>query len=468
MSILNYNSEVEILLVQPEYGEEVKKRIFQPGLEFPYNLTCLSSYIEKEGIRNEIFDWRIHENPTERFIEVLKKLKPQVVGITSVTSGMKNAAKIAKIVKETDKNITTIIGGCHASALPEETLNNYPDFDYLVHGEGEIALTNLMKALNQPQERIQDLKGIAFRKKGNIKVNPREDLIHDLDIIPLPARHKIDIYRYAPNPGTRNYLRLPSTGFSIGRGCPYNCQFCYKGVWGKSVRFRSIDNVISEIEECISKYQIHDFRFYDDVLTFPKWDISGFCNKIIENNIDISWSCWSRVNDVNYEKLILLKKAGCYNIKYGIEFGTEKALKLSKKGIKLEQSREAIEMTKEVGIECKGSFVFGIPGETIEDCKKTIEFALSIAPDFATFYAYDSIPGSKFYQLEMAGTAEQALSTNITKVLVSEAYKRFYLRPTFILQRIKNVFVHPKREIKALFDGMKMMLVFFLRKGGVI
>jgi len=466
VSILECNAEIEALLVQPEYGEEVKERIFQPGLEFPYNLTCLSSYLEREGIDNEIFDWRIYKRPRDLFVDLLKRLKPRIVGITSVTSGINNAEKIARIIKEADKNIITLIGGSHASALPEETLINCQDFDYLVHGEGEVVFTNLVKAARINCKEIKGIKGVALRENGEIKVNTREELIANMDELPFPARHKIEIDRYAPNPGTRNYMRLPSTGFSVGRGCPYNCQFCYKGVWGKSIRFRSYDHVISEIKQCIERYGIHDFRFYDDVLTFPKWNVKGFCKKIIENDITISWSCWSRVRDVNYETLVLMKKAGCYHIKYGIEFGTDKALRLSKKGAKLEHSREAIKMTKEVGIECKGSFIFGIPGEIIEDCKKTIEFALELSPDFATFYSYDNIPGSQFYEQEKKGLLKgQVLPQEITERLVSEAYKRFYLRLTFILQRIKNVFRNPKREIRANLEGMRMMFIFYLKKG---
>ena len=460
------NSHIEILLVQPAYGTEVEKRIFQPGIELPYNLTCLSGYLEKEGISSDIFDWRLHNNPVDVYVDKLNQLKPQIVGITSVTSGIENAARIAKITKQVNNNILTIIGGCHASALPQETLTKCTNFDYLVHGEGEIVLTNFVRAIHSNENDVENLKGLAFRKVNDIIVNPRENQILDLNQLPLPARDKIDLYRYVPKSATRNYRRLPTTGLSVSRGCPYNCLFCYKGVWGKSIRFRSREHVIAEIEHCIREYGIYDFRFYDDVLTYPKWDTIGFCDEIINKKLDITWSCWSRVNDVNYDLLAKMKKAGCYHIKYGIEFGTEKALKLSKKGSTLEQARRAIKLTKEVGIECKGSFICGIPGETFEDCEKTIEFALEISPDFATFYPYDCIPGSKFYEQINNGTTNgPLLSKDVTKKLASQAYKRFYFRFTFVFQRLKAMIASPKREIVALLSGLKMMTIFFTRKG---
>lgn len=464
MNAMNFQSKIEVILIQPEYGEEVKNRIFQPGLEIPFGLLCLAAYLEREGISNEVFDWRIYDRPKESLYKMLKGLRPLIVGLTAVTSGIENAARVAKIVKGFDRRITTVIGGCHASALPEETLLYYQDFDYLIHGEGEVALANLTRSI-QKNGSPKELKGIAYREGGRVRINPREELISNLDELPFPARHKIDINRYVPNLATRNYMRLPSTGISTARGCPYGCLFCYKGVWGKSVRFRSVNSVISEIEECIIKYGIHDFRFYDDALTFPGWDLKGFCHKIIERGIDISWNLWSRVNDVDYDTLKLMKKAGCYHIKYGIEFGTEKALRLSKKGASLEQAREAVRLTKKAGIECKGSFIFGIPGETANDCKETLRFALEISPDFATFYAYDCIPGSPFYEMAKKGEAMKELPQRVAKQWSVKAYKAFYLRPAFILQRIKALLRTPQREFRSILDGVKMMFRFFLRGG---
>jgi radical SAM superfamily enzyme YgiQ (UPF0313 family) len=468
MSILHCDNEIEVLLTQPDYGEETKKRAFQPGLEFPYNLTCLSSYLEREGVSNELFDWRVYDEPDKLLHELLGKLKPRVVGLTSWTCAIGNTAHVARVVKEFDSNILTVVGGPHASALPQQTLIDYEDIDYLVHGEGELVFSNFVKAARENPEEIQQLKGVAYRQDGEIRMNPREDPIEDMDGLPFPARHKIDIYRYSPNPGTRNYMRLPTTGLSAGRGCPYSCAFCYKGVWGRSVRFRSVENVVAEIKECSKKYEIHDFRFYDDVLTFPKWDIKGFCQQVIDQDLDISWSCWSRINDVNPENLQLMKQAGCYHLKYGIEFGTEKALKHAKKGITLEKTRRAINLTKEIGIECKGSFIFGAPGETEEDCRDTQNWALELSPDFATFYAFDLIPGSPYYlQMEQGLLKDEMLPREVTEGLVADAYRSFYARPGFVWGRIKAFWRSPGREIPALLNGVKMMFTYYLRRSKV-
>ena len=160
-------------------------------------------------------------------------------------------------------------------------------------------------------------------------------------------------------------MSLPSTGIMASRGCPYKCRYCSKGVWGDLVRFRTVENVLAEIEHCINSYGIHDFRFFDDNLTLPQWDLKRFCSLLLERDLKITWNCYSRVNNVNRETLHLMKEAGCYHIKYGIEFGTKKALELSSKGTTLDQARRAVSLTKQVGIECKGNFILGIPGEEL-------------------------------------------------------------------------------------------------------
>lgn len=460
------NNDPYILLVHPLYGNETNNRIFHPGIEIPISLAYLSSYLEQHGIPNDILDLRIERDPEKALRKYIKTRKPLAVGLTASTANIQNAAETAGQIKNINSDISTIIGGWHASALPEETLKNYRQFDYLVHGEGEIALLNLANCLSHGQK-PDDIKSVAFRVNGSLQVNPREKLISNLDEIPFPAIHKVSIDQYRPAAATRNYLKLPSTGISVGRGCPYACLFCYKGVWGNGVRFRSPENVIEEIEVYIKKYGIKDFRFYDDTITFPKWDLKHFCEEIIRRKLNISWNCWSRVNDVDEEKLRLMKMAGCYHIKFGIEFGTEKALKLARKAATLDQARTALALCKKVGIECKGSFIFGIPGETEADCIETLKFALKVSPHFATFYPFDPIPGSPFYRKIASGQIDpkhDMIDRSVAEKIANQAYRSFYFRFRFVLQRLKSLLLHPKREAVMLGSGMKMLACYGLRK----
>jgi radical SAM superfamily enzyme YgiQ (UPF0313 family) len=437
--------------------------VFQPGVELPISLGYLAAYLEANACACDILDLRLQAAPETALKEQLESTRYLAIGITASTAGLEMAARTANQVKALAPATKTVIGGWHASALPEATLRMFPQFDYGVHGEGELAFTRLVQLLDGGGD-LATVRGLVYRSNGDVIVNPREELISNLDQLPFPSRDKFPVTQYQPTPATRNCLRLPSTGILVGRGCPYNCRFCYKGVWGKSVRFRSPQNVLEEVQFCIDRYGIHDFRFYDDAMTFPAWDLETFCREVIKRGIRISWNCWSRVNNVSEEKLRLMKEAGCYHIKYGIEFGTERVLRLARKGATLAQAREAVRLARKVGIESKGSFIFGIPGETLEECRQTIAFALSNAPDFATFYAFDPIPGSPFHEAIRKGEINpdrDMLPREVTTRLADQAYRRFYLRAGFILRRLAAFFRAPSRELRAVISGGLMLIAYW-------
>ncbi len=459
MSSTRWNRTFDVLLVQPAQGEFVRGRIFEPGVEIPLNLTCLAAYLEQaHRIRTEILDLRLHEDPRAVLRDVMETYRFSVVGISAHSSEIENGGKVAHYIKEHRPEIPVVVGGHHASAVPRETLSEYPAFDYLIQGEGERSFAAFVQAYLAGED-LDTLRGLAYRSEEGIRVNPHEELIDDLDQLPLTAREKIDMGRYQPKPATGNFLRLPSTGIMASRGCPFACAYCSKGVWHRSLRFRSPENVVREIESCIERYRTYDFRFYDDALTSPSWDLSLFCSLLLNNRIRISWNCYSRVDQVDEEKLRLMKEAGCYHIKYGVEFGTDKALRLSRKNTTLEQARRAVEITKKAGIECKASFIFGIPGETEEDCEDTLAFALELSPDLASFYPFDLFPGSLFHrtaQKDSGKHARETLPREVTERITRKAYYRFYCRPRYVWQRGKKILRHPKRELLVLADGLRL------------
>lgn len=456
--------KTDVLFVQPNQGEFVKKRIFQPGVEVPLNIACLASYLEREGINNQILDMRLYPDPYPILEKMLTEAKPSIIGIGSFTSEINNAKKVAKMAKKINPKVLTIIGGHHASAMPKDLLKESIDFDLLVYGEGEITLLEIIKNL-KPGMDFSKVDGIAYRNGDEIILTKPRKTIDCLDDLPFPARDKLNLSFYTPSPGTGNYMTLPTTGIMASRGCPYKCSYCCKDVWGNTIRFRSPENVLSEIEHCIGKYGIHDFRFYDDVLTYPQWDLNSFCEQIISRKLNITWNCYSRVHLINEEKLRLMKASGCYHIKYGIEFGTEKALKLTKKGAgaTLRQAKQTVELTKKVGIECKGNFMLGIPGENIQDCKKTISFAIELSPDLATFYPFDFFPGSEFFRRKLQGdkSMDDILPRKVTQELSNRAYVSFYFRTGYIIQRLKRMVKNPKREFRLVQNGLSMILQFF-------
>lgn len=459
---------MRILLIRPPVKYIMNQKPVS-GYNADLGLLYLAAYLESHGKEVEILDLLISKDPWKLLKEKLNHISPDLVGITSYTPQIKEAHLCATIVKE---NICspTVIGGIHASCLPHSTLLNYPMFDFLVFGEGEITLLELVECLENNLE-YQAIKGLAFRQNGEIIVNPERPPIDDLDKIPFPARNKIPIEKYVPPVG--NYYTLPSTTILSSRGCPFRCNFCSRGGtrYRYKLRQRNIPNVIAEIKECIERYNIRDFRFVDDVLTIPRRRIVDLCESIIENKLHIKWSCFSRVDGVDRELLKLMRRAGCYNINYGVEVGSERVLRSIKKDTTLEQACYAIKLTKETGIETKASFMIGIPGETVDEIRMTLDFAIELSPDFAFFGIFWPIPGSELFDKalgnnellkkdfsKLADTSSPnikgQIEVNILNELLTLCYRKFYFRLGYIIQRINRLIRNPTfHEIKTLLAG---------------
>ena len=445
-----------VLLIQPPQGEFVRQRIFQPGVEVPLNLLCLAGFLERAGIPCSLLDLRVEADPDQALREAASGIRPILAGISSLTSELDNAQRAATLVKEISPGTATIVGGHHFSSLPEAALADHGDFDFAVRGEGERPLAGLARALRDGRDPA-GIPGLTRRRNGRVEASPPGPLIPDLDDLPFPDRRRVRLDRYVPSPATGNYLRLPTTGIIAGRGCPFNCAYCSKGVWGTSVRYRSPENVIAEIESCIGDFGVRDFRFFDDSLASARFDLERFCRLILERGLDISWNCYSRAGDVRGDLLDLMKRAGCYHIKYGIEFGTESSLRRTRKRSTLDEARTAVALTKKAGMEAKASFIFGIPGETEADCEQTLAFAIELSPDLASFYPFDLFPGSRFFEMHRDGDAPPALAREATERLTRQAYKRFYFRPAYVMQRLRRIGRAPVREARLLAQGLKFM-----------
>ena len=448
-----------ILLVQPPQGDFVRRRIFNPGVEIPLHLGYMAAVLERNAIPSMILDLRLHERPFDKLGWTVRQFRPGVVGLSAYTSEIGNAGRAAALVKEIDPEVLVVLGGHHASAVPEDTLARYGEIDCLVRGEGELTLVELMGRWKEGRG-FDDVAGLVTRTDTGARLHAQRPLIADLDDLPMPARHRMELARYAPHPATGNAFRLPTTGIMASRGCPFHCRYCSKGVWGNTLRVRSVEGILQEIERCRTDFGITDLRFFDDGLTMPKMPLDKLCGAMIRYDRGLTWNCYSCVGDVTEARLRLMKRAGCYHVKYGIEFGTDKALRLTGKGSTLAQARAAVAMTKQVGIECKASFILGIPGETMADCEQTLRFAIELSPDLAAFYPFDLFPGSRFHQiLHGKGKADntELIPRGELENLASRAYMEFYLRPAFMLQRGERLARHPLRDGRILAAGGRLV-----------
>jgi anaerobic magnesium-protoporphyrin IX monomethyl ester cyclase len=333
--------------------------------------------------------------------EQLKKrislVNPEIVGITSDSFSFSSAVEIANVVKEIDKNIITVIGGPHANVFPDAPLK-HDSIDISVYGEGELTTIELWDKIEKG-ESLKDVKGIGYKNNDKIIINQSRELIKNLDELPFPARHLFPMESYERKEKQYFGNIEPIDWMTTSRGCVFNCTFCDNREIFGNYRSRSPENVVDEIELLLSEYDIKGVYFREALFTLNKKRVLGICNELKERGLDIVWACDSRIDTIDKEMLLSIKDAGCRTVWFGIESGTQEILDYIQKGITIPQIKEVVKLSKECGMRVGGTFMIGIPGETIDQMHKTIEFVCELRPylDFVGYSPYLGIPKSQLY-----------------------------------------------------------------------
>jgi radical SAM superfamily enzyme YgiQ (UPF0313 family) len=432
----------------------------------------VAAYLEKYTSHQvKILDCLIEKLDYEQLKTRLMEEKPDLVGITALTFNLIDVLQTAKTAKEINSNIKIVLGGAHVNIYPKETIN-FPEVDFLVLGEGEKPMKDLVDNLNQIKN-LYNVKGLIFRD-GNkiINTGPRE-LIQDLDSLPFPARNLIPYKKYFSALSKVG----PVTTMFTSRGCPYRCLFCNRAHLGKIFRARSAKNVVDEMEEC-QKMGIKEIFIYDDTFTVDKQRVLDVCAEIKKRNLKINWDIRARVDTVDEETLKAMKETGCQRIHYGVEAGTQKILNVLRKGITLKQVEKAFRLTKKIGIQALAFFMLGSPQETKEDVFQTIKFAKKLKPDFVIFSVTTPYPLTDLYSLglkekilsydywqEFAQNPkpdfvppiwEKELSREELFSLSKKAYRSFYRRPAYVVKSFFQLF--QLRSFKELMTKVKAAL----------
>lgn len=399
---------MKILLINPPWQFLYGK--FKPAAKVgvnmpPLGLIYISGYARENGYKEiKIIDTEV----SGYSIEMVKEYNPDVIGISSVSPNFQAACNIADEIKK-HLSVPVILGGVHVTVAPKESMEKCLSFDYAVIGEGEITFKELLDAIknNTP---VNDIKGIVYRENNSIFQTAPRELVKDLDILPFPARKLIEYTKYnfsVPKSGI-----APLTLMVTSRGCPYDCIFCAsKTIWGRNTRFRSADNVIAEIKE-IAALGIKYIAFSDDTFTLKRDRVIDICNKLIKENLGITWQMMTRANLFDEELLILMKKAGLVRMSIGIESGDPEILRKIKKGVTLEEIEKAYKIAKKVGIETRGSIMIGHPFETKESMMKTLKFARNLSECMQMYINISTpFPGTELYEMAKTGTGGLNLIT---------------------------------------------------------
>jgi len=362
----NKNIRLElIILPNPYLGDDMRN--------LPLGLLYLAAVTEKEGYSVKITDLRSHS--PEKFNEFIGNA--EIYGITAATPDYPLAKKIAEIINTRNPKSWIILGGVHATAVPEKIDTV---FNKIVIGEGEIALIKILKDYEQGNNNQRIYVG---------------ESVKNLDDIPFPARHLLS-FKSVFNENALFKGAGPTAAIITSRGCPNNCSFCASNImWHRQVRFRSPDNVIAEMKDVIKKYGVKNFRIMDDTFTLNKPRLKEMCEKI--KHLDIRWRIETRVDYVDQEILRWLKEAGCEELAFGIESPNQEVLDRAIKGINLEQAKKMIRISHESGLATRLFFIIGLPGEKPDFADRFIKFIEETNPDAVDLSTFVPYPGSDIY-----------------------------------------------------------------------
>jgi len=368
----------------------------------PIGILHLASMAREYGYEVKLLDAHAEGMNMEQIVETIEAFQTDVVCLTAMTIMIDAAAEIAKAIKAKKPDIVTIIGGVHVTAEPTRTLEEYPQFDFGVVGEGEVVLLDFLDKLAKLED-LSSVKSLIWRNhsKGEITVNSRRDFYKDLDDFPFPAfdlvgdklfsHYRLSVF------GTKHFK---SIGLVTSRGCSGLCTFCDLGVVGRGYRIMTAPYLISHLKELSERYDVNDLLFYDDMFTGNKKRLLDFCEAMIEAGTPFTWSCCSRVDFVSYlDVLETMKKAGCHTIEFGVESGCQRILDSMRKNVTKEKIHHVIDMATKAGIITKANFILGHLGETHDSIMETIEFARSLNVTYVQHTHLVPLPGSETYEL---------------------------------------------------------------------
>ncbi|MBU4332075.1 B12-binding domain-containing radical SAM protein [Patescibacteria group bacterium] len=464
------------LLVNPPYSEKIYQSKKAPSVQPPIGLAYLAAFLEQEGEKVGILDANAEQLSVEETARRICDSGAKFIGFGAVTPIIPIVYRIAGLVRK-DSDAVIFVGGPHVTFMDDVTLNDCQAIDYIVRGEGELVINNLIRTVKVNGD-ISRVRGITYRKGDSIVKNEPEKLITDINTLPFPARHLLPLDLYRPSPlfdrgyKGKSYARIMTT-----RGCPTRCIFCVSPhFWGR-VRIRSAENVFAEIKHLYDIYDVRHIDFLDDTLTLAPSRMEKICDLMIEHSYKINWTCYSRVDTLSEALVKKMKMAGCSVIQLGVESGNQKIIKRIKKNIRLEDVERVARIVRKNNIKLMADFMIGLPGETEETVIQTIDFAKKIKPNIAAFCITTPLPGTELYwELRREGKIKpgyiwgnmglhygsnystEYLSSGRLSELYHLAHKKFYLRFKFFGQSFVWLLKNPY-DIKNYFYLAKDLLL---------
>jgi radical SAM superfamily enzyme YgiQ (UPF0313 family) len=356
---------------------------------FPMTQLLLASFLEHKGFKADIYQELPYS--VSKILAFIKKNKTTAVGMTCDCSNLQSCTVVAGLIKKVNKDIHVILGGVHATIYHRDILENFPQIDIVVRGEGEEVLAEVMANLNALNTRI---KGITFRKNGVVTSAADRSSVLDCDQLPYLSYHLL---------GTNIAKDFDSIDkwwpVHTGRGCCYNCSYCSSGCfWKHCYRVKSIERIMEEICRCQKEYGVRGFFFDELTFSVDRKRVLLLCAEILRMKLNIEWCCDTRVDCVDKELLKAMWEAGCRRIVFGVESFSNRILKLMNKNYDATQALEKINYAQGLGIDIKCQIILGFPGETDSSLKETLSHIHQLRKGvFCSLQLFHLYSGSDIY-----------------------------------------------------------------------
>lgn len=463
----------DVLFVYPPNKLGVKPKFGFP----PLGVLYLASFLEKKGVKVKVIDCEVKGHSLDKILGIVKQESPSILCLSIMTNQVISCLKIVEAAKK-ENDINVVVGGPHISSTLGEILEFTDAIDFLVYQEGENTLYELYSSLRK-NGAISEVKGIIYKKNGEVVVTPPRDKIESLDELPFPNLELLDISEY-----DSSYAKsLPLTSMMCSRGCPFNCNFCDQyATHGKKLRLRSAKNVVDEIERNYRDLGIRQIMFKDSTFTLNKKWVKELCDEISNRGLKLNWTCNTRVDCFDEEIIKCLKSAGCYMVNFGIESASQDVLNNINKRINLQQVVEAVNLCKKHKVQVVGYFMIGNPGDTKKTVLKTIKFAKSLDFDLVSFGVTVAYPNTELFNWavqhnvlsdklwymkdssrDVVGARSILGNLNLEGFpleeqikMLKKANRSFYLRPKYIFRKLLSV-GNPS-ELKRLIKSAKEIL----------
>ncbi len=392
-----------------------QKRSWLPPVP-PLGLLYVAGALEASGRRVAVVDAAAEQLDDAAFRARVKALGAPVVGLSGMTPMRGRISRTAALVRDLTDRV--VLGGVHATRFSDTALDEFPDVDALVVGEGEGPAPALLDWWGGGESGAPP-PGVRVRGRPFVEASPPKDL----DALPRPARHLVPTEAY----GYLFQTRGPITTFISSRGCPFRCTFCDKTISGSPWRARSADDVVDELEDVVGRHGVRYACIFDDNFTLRRSRVEAICEELIRRRVDLHWKCEARVDGVTLDLCRLMKRAGCRTIAFGIESGNQESLDFLRKDQDLGKMRGAIAAARSAGIETVGYVLVGIPGETPRTTLRTLDFAVQTEMDFIQFSTLSPFPGTDLYDLAQA--EGWFVESNVTNPVDAEERRATLLPP---------------------------------------